>query len=99
MMRMLTARKHIHAPPRHNAVPMESHSDGQRAGSFPKTLRTLLLSLGFGELPLFVGTPRLLRGNSYLCHMRVIIYKMSTTDRIHRIRQVVEASTPRWMFE
>jgi hypothetical protein len=23
----LTARKHVHAPPRRNAMPMESHSD------------------------------------------------------------------------
>jgi hypothetical protein len=43
------ARKHVHAPPRQNAMPMESHSDGQLAGYFSRTLRTLLLSLGYGE--------------------------------------------------
>jgi hypothetical protein len=37
----LTVRKHVHAPPRRNVVPMESHSDGQRAGYFPRTLQTL----------------------------------------------------------
>jgi hypothetical protein len=31
--------------------------------------------------------------------MCVIIYESSTTDHIHRIRQVVEASTLRWAFE
>jgi hypothetical protein len=54
----LTARKHIHGPPRRNAVPTESHSDGQDAGYFPRTLRTVLLELGSSEPPLFVGTPR-----------------------------------------
>jgi hypothetical protein len=39
MVRMkLTVRKHVHAPPRRNAVPMESHSDGQDAGYFLRTL-------------------------------------------------------------
>jgi hypothetical protein len=28
-----------------------------------------------------------------------VIYKRPTTDRIHHIHQVVEASTPRWTFE
>jgi hypothetical protein len=37
-------------------MPTESHSDGQRAGYFPGTLSTLLLSLGYGESPLFIGT-------------------------------------------
>jgi hypothetical protein len=50
-------------------VTTESHSDGQCFGYFPRTLRTLLSSLGFGKPPLFVGTLRLLRGN--LCdHLR-----------------------------
>jgi hypothetical protein len=31
-------RQHICAPPHRNAVPMKSHSDGQRAGYFPRTL-------------------------------------------------------------
>jgi hypothetical protein len=78
---------------------MESHSDGQNAGYFPRTLRTVLLALGYSEPPLFVGVLRLLRGNSYLCHVRVIIYERPTTDRIRRIRCVVEATTPRWTFE
>jgi hypothetical protein len=29
----------------------------------------------------------------------MIIYERSTTDHIHRIRHVVEATTPRWTFE
>jgi hypothetical protein len=80
-------------------MPMESHSDGQRASYFLRTLRTLLSSLGYGEPPLFIRTVRLLQGNTYLWHMRVLIDEMSTTDHIHRIRQVVEASASRWMFD
>jgi hypothetical protein len=95
----LTIRKHVHAPPRRNAVPMESHSDGQNAGYFPRTLRTMLLALGYSEPPLFVGVPRLLHGNSYFWCVRVIIYERPTTDHIHRIHHVVEATTPRWTFE
>jgi hypothetical protein len=86
-------------PPRRNAVPMESHSDGQRASYFPRTLRTLLLALGYSEPPLFVGVPRLLYGNSYLWRVCVIIYERHMTDHIHYIRHVVEATTPRWTFE
>jgi hypothetical protein len=93
------ARKHVRAPPRRDAVPTESHSDGQEAGYFPTTLRTMLLALGSSELPLFIGIPRLLHGNSYLWHVCVVIYERSTTDRIRRIRQVVEAPAPRWTFE
>jgi hypothetical protein len=92
-------RKHVHAPPRRNVVPTESHSDGQNAGYFPRTLRTVLLALGYSEPLLIIKTPRLLRGNSYLWHVRMVIYEMPTTDCIRRIRQVVEASTPRWTFE
>jgi hypothetical protein len=95
----LTARKHIRAPPRRNVVPTESHSDGQNVGYFPRTLRTVLLALGYSEPPLFIGVPRLLRGNSYLWYVRVIIYERPTTDHIRRIRHVVEATTMRWMFE
>jgi hypothetical protein len=80
-------------------VPTDSHSDGQRVGYFPKTLRTLLLALGYSEPPLFIGTLRLLHGNSYLWRVYVIIYERPMTDRIHRIRQMVEASTLRWTFE
>jgi hypothetical protein len=94
-----TARKHVCAPPRRNVVPTESHSDGQNAGYFPRTLRTVLLALGYSEPPLFVGVPRLLRGNSYLWRVRVIIYERAMTDRIRRIRRVVEATTTRWTFE
>jgi hypothetical protein len=54
------ARKHVCAPPHRNVEPMESHTDGQRASYFSRTLRTLLLSLSYGEPQLFVGTPRLL---------------------------------------
>jgi hypothetical protein len=95
----LTASKHVHAPPHRNVVPMESHSDGQNAGCFLRTLRTVLLALGYSEPPLFVGVSRLLCGNSYLWHVRVIIYERPTTDHIRRIRHVVEATTPRWTFE
>jgi hypothetical protein len=58
----------------------------------------MLLALGSSEPPLFIGIPRLLRGNSYLWHMHVVIYGRSTTDHIQCIRQVVEAPAPRWTF-
>jgi hypothetical protein len=93
------ARKHVRALSRRNDVPTESHSDGQDPSYFPMTLWTVLLALGCSEPPLFIGTPRLLRGNSYLWRVRVVIYESPTTDRIHRIHQVVEAPAPRWMFE
>ena len=95
----LTARKYLHALPHRDAVPTESHSDGQDAGYFSRTLWTVLLALGSSEPPLFIGTPRLLCGNSYLWHVRVVIYERPTTDRICCIRQVVEAPAPRWMLE
>jgi hypothetical protein len=95
----LTTRKHVRALPRRDTVPTESHSDGQQAGYFPRTLRIVVLALGFSEPPLFIGMPRLLRGNSYLWRVRVVIYERPTTDRIRRIRQVVEAPAPRWTFE
>jgi hypothetical protein len=85
------ARKHVRAPPRRNAVLIESHSDGQNAGYFPRNLRTVLLVLGSSEPLLFMGTPTLLCGNSYHWRVRVVIYERSITDRIHRICQVVEA--------
>jgi hypothetical protein len=97
----LTARKHVCAPPRRNVVLMESHSDGQNAGYFPRTLWTVLLALGYSEPPLFISVPRPLHGNSYLwcvC-VCVIIYGRPTTDHICRIRHVVEATTPKWTFE
>jgi hypothetical protein len=31
--------------------------------------------------------------------VHVIIYERPTTDHIHRIYHVVEATTPRWTFE
>jgi hypothetical protein len=80
-------------------VPMESHNDGQNAGYFLRTLRTVLLALGYSEPPLFIGVPRLLRENSYLWRVRVIIYERPTTDHIRRIHHVVEATTPRRTFE
>jgi hypothetical protein len=95
----LTVRKHIRAPPRRNVVPTESHSDDQNAGYFLRTLRTMLLALGYSEPPLFVGVPRLLCGNSYLWHVRVIIYERPMTDHIHCIRRMVEATTLRWTIE
>jgi hypothetical protein len=93
------ARKHVRTPPRRDVVPTESHSDGQDAGYFPRTLRTMLLALGSSEPPLFIGIPRLLRGNSYLWRVRVVIYERPTTDHIWRMCQVVEALAPRWTFE
>ena len=95
----LTVRKHVNVPSRRNIVPMESHSDGQNAGYFLRTLRTMLLALGYSEPPLFIGVLRLLRGNSYLWCVRVIIYERPTTDHIHCIHHVVEATTPRRAFE
>jgi hypothetical protein len=67
MARMkLMARKHVCVLLRRNAMPMESHSDGQKAGYFPRTIGTVLLVLGSSEPLLFNGTLRLLHGNSYL---------------------------------
>jgi hypothetical protein len=53
-------------PPRRNAVPMKSHSDGHNAGYFPRTLWTVLLALGYSKPSLFIGVLRLLHRNSYL---------------------------------
>jgi hypothetical protein len=80
-------------------VPIESHSDGQHVGYFSRTLRTLLIALWYSESPLFISVPRLVRGNLYLWHVRVIIYERPTTDHIHCIHHVVKTSTPRWTFE
>jgi hypothetical protein len=100
MARMkLMARKHVHAPPRRDVVPMESHIDGQNAGYFPRTLRIVLLALGSSEPPLFIRTLRLLRGNLCLWHVCVVIYERPTTDHIHCIHQVVEGPASRWTFE
>jgi hypothetical protein len=59
----------------------------------------MLLVLGSSEPLLFIRTPRLLRGNSYLWRVHVVIYERPTTDRICRIRQVVDALAPRWTFK
>jgi hypothetical protein len=77
-------------------VPTESHSNGQNAGYFPRTLQTVLLALGSSEPPLFIVTPRLLRGNSYLWRVRVVIYKKPMANCVCHIFQ---APTPRWTFE
>jgi hypothetical protein len=99
MVRMkLTARKHVCAAPRRNAVPTESHNNGQNASYFLRTLWIVLLALGSNEPPLFIGTPRLLLGNSYIWLVHVVIYERPTTDRIWHICQVVEALAPLWMF-
>jgi hypothetical protein len=95
----LTVRKHVCVPPHRNVMPTESHNDSQNAGYFPRTLRTVLLALGYSESPLFIGVLRLLHGNSYLWHVCVIIYERPMTDHIHRIRHVVNATTLRWTFE
>jgi hypothetical protein len=93
------ARKHVCALSCRNVVPTESYSDGQNAGYFLRTLQIVLLALGSSEPLLFIGTLRLLRGNSYLWLVHVVIYERPTTDRIHHIRQAVEAPASRWMFE
>jgi hypothetical protein len=80
-------------------MPTESHSDGQNAGYFPRTLRTVLLALGSSEPLLFIRTPRLLHGNSYIWCVHLVIYERPTTDHIRRICQMVEAPTPRWTFK
>jgi hypothetical protein len=95
----LTMRKHIRMPSHRNAVPTKSHSDGQNAGYFSRTLRTVLLALGYSEPPLFIGVLRLLRGKSSLWCVHVIIYERPLTSHIHRIHHVVEATTLRWTFE
>jgi hypothetical protein len=95
----LIGRKHVRAPPRRNVVPTESHNDGQNAGYFRRTLRIVLLTLGYSEPPLFIGVLRLLRGNSYLWRVRVIIYERPTINRIRCIHHVVEVTTPRWTFK
>jgi hypothetical protein len=99
MTRKLIAGKRIRAPPRRNVVPTDSHSDGQNAGYFSRTLRTLLLVLGYSKPLLFIETLSLFHGNSYLWRIHLVIYERPMTNRIHRICQVVEASTPRWTFE
>jgi hypothetical protein len=100
MARMkLTVRKHVRAPPRRNAMPTKSHNDSQNAGYFPRTLRTVLLALGSSEPQLFIGTPRLNRGNPYLWCVHVVIYERHTTDHIRRICHVVEALALRGTFE
>jgi hypothetical protein len=48
---------------------------------------------------LFIGVPRLLCRNSYLWHVRVIMYERPTTDHIRRIHHMVEDTTSRWTFE
>jgi hypothetical protein len=100
MARMkLMARKLVRVPPHRNAMAMEPHSDCQNAGYFPRTLRTVLLALGSSKPSLFIRTLRLLCGNSYLWHVRVVIYERPMTNRIRRIHQVVEAPALRWTFE
>jgi hypothetical protein len=79
---MRTPWKHICVPPRRDVVPTVSHSDSQHAGYFPRTRGTLLLTLGYSEPPLFIGTPRLLCWNSYLWRVCVVIYEKPMTDRI-----------------
>jgi hypothetical protein len=48
----------------------------------------------------FLRTLRtMLCGNSYLWHVRVVIYERPMANHIRRIGQVVEAPTSRWTFE
>jgi hypothetical protein len=80
-------------------MPTESHSDGPNVGYFSRTLRIILLALGYSEPPLFIGDPRLLHENSYLWRVRVIVYERPTTNHIHRIHHMVKATTLRSMLE
>jgi hypothetical protein len=80
-------------------MPTKSHNDGQNARYFLRTLRTVLLALGYSEPPHFISVLRLLHRNSYLWCVWVIIYERLTTDHIRHICHVVEATTPRWTFE
>jgi hypothetical protein len=59
----------------------------------------MLLALGSSELPLFIETPRLMCGNSYLWRVCVVIYERPTIDCIRCIRQVVKAPASRWTFK
>jgi hypothetical protein len=93
------ARKPVRAPPCRRLVPTESHSDRQNTGYFPRTLRSVLLALGSSEPPVLIGTLRLLRENSYLWCVRLVISERPMTDRIRRIHQIVKALSPRWTFE
>jgi hypothetical protein len=70
----LTARKHVHASLHRNAVPMESHSDGQNTGYFPRTLRTVLLVLGYSR-PHFLSM-------SQGCFMGTHTFGMCVCDHI-----------------
>jgi hypothetical protein len=45
----LIVRKHVRVPLRRNVMPTESHNDGQNAGYFSRTLRTVLLALGIAS--------------------------------------------------
>jgi hypothetical protein len=45
---------------------MKFHSNGQHDRYLLRTLQTRLLALGYGEPLLFIRTPMLFRGNSYL---------------------------------
>jgi hypothetical protein len=85
MTRKLMARKHVCTPPHRDVKPTESHNDGQSTGYFLRTLRMLVLLLGYSEPSLFDGTPRLLRGNTYLWHVWVVLYDRSTIDRMRCI--------------
>jgi hypothetical protein len=80
-------------------MPTVSHNHGQNAGYFLRTLRIVLLSLGYSEPLLFVGVSMQLHGSSYLWRVCVIIYKRPMTNHIRRIRHMVKATTSRWMFE
>jgi hypothetical protein len=60
---------------------------------------TVLLALGYSVPLLFIGTPTLLCGNSYLRRLHVVIYMGPMTDHIRCVRQVIETSTSRWTFE
>jgi hypothetical protein len=76
-------------------MPTESHSDGQLAGYFPRTLWKLLRSLRYGEPPLFVRMPTLVQGTTYLWNIQVVMYEKLTMDRIYSTHQVIKAAALR----
>jgi hypothetical protein len=99
MTRKLTAHKHVCVLLHRNRVPTELYSDRQLAVYFLRTLWKLLRSLGYGEPPLFIGTPSLLQGTTYLWNIWVMMYEKLFTYHICRTRQVMEATAPRMLYE
>jgi hypothetical protein len=84
----LTVRKHVRVPPCRNIVPMESHSDGQNAGYFSRTLRTALLALGIAR-PRFSSVSR-------GCFSRTHTFGMCGWSSTRGQRQIIFAASVTW---